>query len=39
MSWSALALAREDFLPFGGMGARRLMKASTYHAVSICICC
>ena len=39
ISWSALALAWGDFLLFcGDGGTRRLMKASTYHAVSICIC-
>ena len=40
ISWSALASAWGDFLLFwgDGGGARRLMKASTYHAVSICVC-
>ena len=42
ISWSALALAWEDFLLFWGGGRRGGKevndKASTYHAVSICVC-
>ena len=40
-SWSALALAWEDFLLFlgGKEGGKEVNeKASTYHAVSICVC-
>ena len=38
ISWSALALAWEDFLLFLGGGKEVNEKSSTYHAVSICIC-